>query len=35
MTIEEILTGEKENIEYKVDISPKSENLYADGSGFC
>jgi len=25
MTIEEILTGEKEEIEYKADIPPKSE----------
>ena len=39
MTIEEILTGEKENIEYKVDISPKSETYmrtvvaFANGSG--
>lgn len=39
MTIDEILTGEKENIEYKVDISPKSETYmrtvvaFANGSG--
>ncbi|MCD7817828.1 MAG: ATP-binding protein, partial [Lachnospiraceae bacterium] len=39
MTIEEILTGEKDNVEYKVDIPPKSENYmrtvvaYANANG--
>lgn len=39
MTVEEILTGEKDKIEYKVDIPPKSENYmrtvvaYANGNG--
>lgn len=39
MTIEEILNGEKDNIEYKVDIPPKSENYmrtivaYANANG--
>lgn len=39
MTIEEILTGEKDNIEYKVNIPSKSENYmrtvvaYANGNG--
>ncbi|MCC8045029.1 MAG: putative DNA binding domain-containing protein [Clostridiales bacterium] len=39
MTVEEILTGEKDNIEYKVDIPPKSETYmrtvvaFANGKG--
>lgn len=39
MTIEEILTGEKDNVEYKVDIPPKSETYmrtvvaYANANG--
>ena len=41
MTIEEIMKGERENIEYKIDIPTKSENYmrtvvaYANANGGC